>query len=125
MTDPLVHLIRNSLDHGIESPDERVACGKEEEGHIILAAHQLEDQVVIEVRDDGRGIDVEKVKQKAYEKGLIDEESLGKLSNEQALDLIFAPGLSTAKKGYRCFRKGSGHGCCSCHGGRGWWQCED
>ncbi len=98
MTDPLVHLVRNSLDHGIESPEERKTFGKPEEGHIILAAHQLDDQVVIEVKDDGRGIDVDKVKQKAYEKGIIDENALEKLSHEKALELIFAPGLSTAKK---------------------------
>ena len=98
MADPLVHIIRNSIDHGIESPEERVAKGKPEEGHIILSAFQLEDQVVIEVKDDGRGIDVEAVKRKAYEKGLVDEETLEKMSFQEALELIFLPGLSTAKE---------------------------
>ncbi len=98
MADPLVHLIRNSIDHGIETPEERISLGKPEEGTVLLSATQLEDQVVIEVKDDGRGIDVEKVKRKAYEKGLIDEETLEKLSFQEALELIFAPGLSTAEE---------------------------
>ncbi len=98
MADPLVHLIRNSVDHGIEPPEERVTKGKLQEGHVILSASQLEDQVLIEVRDDGKGIDVKTVKQKAYEKGLIDEETLEKMTPQEALELIFAPGLSTAKE---------------------------
>jgi len=98
MAEPLVHLIRNSLDHGLEPPEERTKAGKPEQGHIYLRAKHLEDQIVIEVNDDGRGIDVETVKQKAYEKGLIDEETLESISHQDALQLIFAPGLSTAKE---------------------------
>ncbi len=96
LAEPLVHLIRNSIDHGIESPEERKAKGKPENGTIVLRALQLEDQILIEVEDDGRGISIEKVKRKAYEKGLISEEELERLSEEQALQLLFAPGFSTA-----------------------------
>jgi two-component system chemotaxis sensor kinase CheA len=95
LADPLIHIIRNSLDHGIEPPEERVAKGKPEIGTIILRAKQEADQVVIEVVDDGRGIDPEKVKLKAYEKGLISEEQFEKMKDTEALNLIFLPGLST------------------------------
>ena len=98
MAEPLVHLIRNSLDHGLEPPEERTKAGKPEQGHIYLRAKHLEDQIVIEVSDDGRGINVEAVKQKAYEKGLIDEETMENISDQDALQLIFAPGLSTARE---------------------------
>ncbi len=98
LAEPLVHLIRNSIDHGIEPPDERKSLGKPEKGTITLRAIPLEDQVIIEVIDDGKGIDVEKVKQKAYEKGLITEEELDTISDHDALQYIFAPGLSTAEK---------------------------
>jgi two-component system chemotaxis sensor kinase CheA len=95
LADPLIHIIRNSLDHGIEPPEERVAKGKPEIGTIILRAKQEADQVVIEVIDDGRGIDPEKVKLKAYEKGLISEEQFEKMKDTEALNLIFLPGFST------------------------------
>jgi len=95
LADPLIHIIRNSLDHGIELPEERVAKGKPEIGTIILRAKQEADQVVIEVIDDGRGIDPEKVKLKAYEKGLISEEQFEKMKDTEALNLIFLPGFST------------------------------
>ncbi len=98
LAEPLVHLIRNSIDHGIEMPEDRKAKGKPEKGTIVLRALQLEDQILIEVEDDGRGISIEKVKQKAYEKGLVSEEELDKLSEEQALQLLFAPGFSTAEQ---------------------------
>ncbi|WP_457571854.1 chemotaxis protein CheW [Desulfovulcanus sp.] len=98
MAEPLIHLIRNSLDHGLETPETRKQAGKPEEGHLYLTAKHLEDQIIIEVRDDGRGIDVQAVKQKAYEKGIIDEETLESLSHQDALQLIFAPGLSTARE---------------------------
>ncbi|WP_028841298.1 chemotaxis protein CheA [Thermodesulfobacterium hveragerdense] len=95
LADPFIHLVRNSLDHGIEPPEERIAKGKPEIGTIILRAKQEADRVVIQVEDDGRGIDPQKVKQKAYEKGLISEEELEKLKDEEALNLIFLPGFST------------------------------
>ncbi|MDQ7033146.1 MAG: chemotaxis protein CheA [Desulfonauticus sp.] len=98
LAEPMVHLIRNSIDHGIESPEERKDRGKPETGTIILRATQLDDQILVEIIDDGRGIDPEKVKRKAYEKGLISEEDLDKMSDEQALQLILAPGFSTAEQ---------------------------
>ncbi len=94
ISDPLMHIIRNSIDHGIETPEERMKRGKEEKGIIRLASCQKGNHVVIEVRDDGRGVDTEKVKHKAVEAGHIrDGESL---SDKEALDLLFLPGLSTA-----------------------------
>lgn len=93
--DPLVHIIRNSIDHGIENPHERLAKGKPKEGKIIISAYQKGTQIVIEVSDDGRGIDVESVKKKALTKGLITEEDFNRMSDESAINLIFMPGFST------------------------------
>lgn len=95
LSDPLMHIIRNSIDHGIESPEDRRAQGKPEKGLICLSAAQKGNHVVIEVRDDGRGIDPEKVRRKAVERGLIPETA--KLSREQVYDLLFMPGFSTAE----------------------------
>ncbi|GAA4948772.1 chemotaxis protein CheA [Actinoplanes utahensis] len=94
--DPLVHLVRNSLDHGIEPSDERVAAGKAPAARLTLAAVADGDAVIVEVSDDGRGVDPERVKRKAYEKGLISEEELETLSDSEAVDLVFRPGFSTA-----------------------------
>ena len=94
--DPLIHLIRNSLDHGIEPPDERIAARKAATGTIRLTASQEADCVVIEVADDGRGIDPERMKTKALEKGMIDAERAAALSDDEAVQLIFLPGFSTA-----------------------------
>ncbi|WIM95323.1 chemotaxis protein CheA [Actinoplanes oblitus] len=94
--DPLVHLVRNSLDHGIETSDERVAAGKPPAARLTLAAVADGDAVLVEVSDDGRGVDPERVKRKAYEKGLISEEELESLSDSDAVDLVFRPGFSTA-----------------------------
>ncbi|MGV1099551.1 chemotaxis protein CheA [Thiovibrio sp. JS02] len=93
--DPLVHLIRNSIDHGIESPEERLKAGKPRKGTITLAAGHSGANVVITVSDDGKGLDAEKIRQKALEKGLIraDED----LSQQDICNTIFMPGLSTAK----------------------------
>ncbi len=96
LAEPLVHLIRNAVDHGIEPPGEREAQGKPSHGTIRLRAVQRDDQVVIEVSDDGRGIDPDAVKRKAYERGLIDEERLETLGEQEALQLVFLPGFSTA-----------------------------
>jgi two-component system chemotaxis sensor kinase CheA len=95
VSDPLMHIIRNAVDHGIESPIERIRTGKEEKGTIKLSSYQKGNHVVIEVEDDGRGIDLEKVKRKALEKGLI--KSLEAVSDRDAVDLIFLPGLSTSE----------------------------
>lgn len=93
--DPMVHIIRNSIDHGIESPDERVAKGKPKKGRIIISAYQKGTLIVIEVSDDGKGIDLEVVKRKAVNKGLITEDEAQRMSDENAVNLIFLPGFST------------------------------
>ncbi len=96
--EPLIHLVRNSLDHGLESPEDREAAGKPREGTIEIVATQREDHVTLEIRDDGRGIDPEVIKRKAWQKGLIDEGQLESMSDHEALQLIFAPGFSTAEQ---------------------------
>lgn len=95
--DPLTHLIRNSADHGLEMPEERVKAGKSRIGTIKLDAYYEENSVVISIKDDGKGIDVNAVKSKSIEKGLITAEDAEKLSKQALLNLIFAPGLSTAQ----------------------------
>ncbi|GEN33611.1 chemotaxis protein CheA [Aneurinibacillus danicus] len=96
--DPLVHLLRNSIDHGIESAEERLAAGKPEEGLVQLKAYHSGNHVFIEVRDDGKGINREKVLKKAIERGIITEQAASALSNKQIDELLFASGLSTADK---------------------------
>jgi two-component system chemotaxis sensor kinase CheA len=96
IADPLVHMVRNALDHGIEPPAERVASGKPETGSLSLKAYHQGSHLVIELQDDGRGIDPEKILRKAKEKGIV--AATASLSREQILDLIFAPGFSTAEK---------------------------
>ncbi len=96
INDPLVHLIRNSLDHGIEMPAERIAAGKPEMGTIELKAYHRGGHIVIEIVDDGRGMDKAKLLAKAIEKGLVDEATI--MSDKQILELIFMPGFSTAEK---------------------------
>lgn len=98
MKDPLMHLLRNCVDHGIESVDERSAQGKEVLGKIILSAYHEGSQVVISVADDGRGIDKESVKKKAASKGLILPEHIGGLTDEQVFGLLFLPGFSTSEE---------------------------
>lgn len=95
--DPLTHLVRNAIDHGIEPPEVRVQIGKPQEGTLILRAYQEGGQVVIEVEDDGKGIDVEKIRQKAIEKGLLSYEEAISSSEKELLSLIFKPGFSTAE----------------------------
>jgi len=96
--DPLTHAVRNSIDHGVETPDERVAAGKPAEGTLRLRAYQEGGHVVIEVADDGKGIDPKKIAGKAVEKGLISQERAAALSETEILQLIFLPGFSTAEK---------------------------
>ncbi len=98
LEDPLIHLVRNALDHGIEPPEERVAKGKPEVGTIRLFAYHEGDHIVVGIQDDGRGIDPEKVKKKALEKGLITPEQAAQMSDKEAYELIFLPGFSTADK---------------------------
>ncbi|MGH2859956.1 MAG: chemotaxis protein CheW [Solirubrobacteraceae bacterium] len=95
--DPLVHLVRNSLDHGIEPPDVREAAGKPRTGTLTIAARHAGGSVVIEVRDDGRGVDPQAVAGKALERGLIDTETAKHIDTKQAIELLFAPGFSTAE----------------------------
>jgi len=96
--DPLMHLLRNSADHGLESAEVRAKRGKPEVGSIFLDAYQDGNNVIIEVRDDGNGIDVEAVKAKALEKGKITEEQAAVMSEKEAIDLLFQPSFSTAKQ---------------------------
>ena len=93
--DPLIHIIRNSIDHGIEHTDERIAKGKHAKGRIIISAYQKGTQIVIEVSDDGKGIDVEAVKRNALAQGIVTEEEVQKMPDETAINLIFLPGFST------------------------------
>ncbi len=97
MSDPLIHLLRNAVDHGIESPEERLAAGKTERGIILLNARHEQGRILVTVEDDGRGIDLEGVKAKAIEKGLISKAEADAMDADQALELIFVPGLSTAR----------------------------
>ena len=96
--DPLLHLLRNAADHGLESNEERIAAGKPEVGSVFLNAYQEGNNVVIEVRDDGKGIDAEKIKQKAIEKGTITAEQAEAMTDKEIIDLLFRPSFSTAEK---------------------------
>jgi two-component system chemotaxis sensor kinase CheA len=95
--DPLVHLVRNSLDHGLEPVEERLAAGKPEVGTLEISARHAGGSVVIEVRDDGRGINPEAVARKAVERGLIDSAAATEITMKAAVELLFAPGFSTAE----------------------------
>ncbi|HHV61027.1 MAG TPA: chemotaxis protein CheA [Firmicutes bacterium] len=96
--DPLIHLLRNAVDHGIEPPEERVRAGKSPSGTIRLSACHRENQIFITVSDDGAGIDPARVQESAIRKGLISPEVAARMSRDEALELIFLPGLSTARK---------------------------
>ena len=96
--DPLTHIVRNSVDHGVETAQERVSKGKPAEGRLLLRAYHEGGQVNIEIADDGGGIRIDKVKAKAVEKGLITAEHAGRMTEREALNLIFLPGFSTAAK---------------------------
>jgi len=96
--DPLIHLIRNALDHGLETPDERLAAGKERCGTVVLSAAHEGNQIVISIKDNGRGIDPERISRKALEKGLVTEEQLALMGTREILDLLFLPGFSTKEQ---------------------------
>ena len=96
LTDPLMHIIRNSLDHGIEMPEDRIKAGKSDTGTISISAEQANGQMIITIEDDGKGVDSEKIAQKALEKGQIDEHQYSSMSNNEKALLIFGAGLSTA-----------------------------
>lgn len=96
LADPLVHLVRNSIDHGLEKPEERIAAGKDAKGKVLLSAHQTGGEVIITIKDDGRGINRERVRAKAEASGLIQPGQA--LSDPELLQLIFQPGFSTAQQ---------------------------
>lgn len=96
--DPLIHLIRNAMDHGLETPDERLVAGKSKMGTLILAAAHEGNQIIISIKDDGKGLDPDKIGRKALEKGLITDDQLASMMPREILDLIFLPGFSTKEK---------------------------
>jgi len=98
INDPLIHLVRNAIDHGIEPPEERRAAGKPERGTVTLNAWHEQGRIILTVSDDGRGIDPAVLRKKVVQKGLMSAEEAAALSDEQAVDLIFLPGFSTAEK---------------------------
>lgn len=95
LADPLVHLVRNAVDHGVESPDERVAAGKSRTGTVVLSAEQEGDHILLTIEDDGKGMDPEVLRRKAVEKGMMDEDAAARLDDRACFNLIFAPGFST------------------------------
>ena len=94
--DPLLHILRNSIDHGIELPDQRVAAGKEPSGRVVVSARHQENHIVIEIEDDGKGIDIERVREKAVQSGFVSREAADRLTEKECLQFIFTSGLSTA-----------------------------
>jgi len=96
LSDPIIHLIRNGIDHGLETPEKRLAAGKPVQGRLTLSARQDGGWVVIEVTDDGSGIPLDAVREKAVKKGVISEEKAAAMSDQEAIDLIFLPGFSTS-----------------------------
>ena len=98
INDPLIHLLRNSVDHGIETPQERLAAGKPERGTLMLTARHEQGRIILTVEDDGGGISAAKLRKSAVQKGLITEEAAALLTEEQSIDLMFMAGLSTAQK---------------------------
>jgi two-component system chemotaxis sensor kinase CheA len=95
LNDPLVHLVRNAVDHGIELPEERLAAGKPAKAEVHLTAEQVGDHILIEIQDDGKGMNADALRRKAIDKGLIDAETANALDEKQCLQLIFLPGFST------------------------------
>ncbi|MBQ1783388.1 MAG: chemotaxis protein CheA [Gammaproteobacteria bacterium] len=98
LADPLVHLVRNSVDHGIEMPDIRLASGKTRVGTVRLSASQEGDHILLKISDDGAGMDPEKLKNIAVDRGVLDAEQAARMSDQDAFNLIFAPGFSTKKE---------------------------
>ncbi|MHB1756990.1 MAG: chemotaxis protein CheA [Leptospirillum sp.] len=96
--DPLVHIIRNAIDHGLEMPEERLAAGKSTEGVVRISAYQEGNSIVIEISDDGHGVNVDRVRRKAIERNLISAADADRMTTEELVNLIFLPGFSTAEK---------------------------
>lgn len=97
ITDPLLHILRNCVDHGIETIFERKSLGKPESGYIRLTSYHIGEQIAIKIEDDGKGIDLERLKSKAVENGILTQEEANEISDDKAIDLLGTPGLSTAK----------------------------
>lgn len=95
LADPLIHLVRNAVDHGIESPENRAAVGKPREGHVLLSAEQEGDHILLIIQDDGAGMDPDKLRSLAVDRGLLDEEAARRISDQEAFNLIFHAGFST------------------------------
>jgi len=95
LADPLVHLVRNAVDHGIESPDDRAAVGKPREGQVVLTASQEGDHIMLSIKDDGKGMNADHLRKIVVDKGLMDEESAARLDDKECYNLIFMPGFST------------------------------
>jgi two-component system chemotaxis sensor kinase CheA len=95
LADPLVHLVRNAVDHGIETPEEREASGKQRGGKVVLSAEQEGDHILLSISDDGKGMDADQLRAKAVEKGLLDKDAADRLNEFECYNLIFAPGFST------------------------------
>ena len=106
--EPLIHILKNSIDHGIEPPEERLTIGKSEEGNIKIHVKKEGKYIVISITDDGKGINIEKVKEKAINKGLVTQDQIKFMSNEEIFSFIFTPGLSTADE--VDFQRGRGMG---------------
>ena len=98
LADPLVHLVRNSVDHGVEMPDDREKKGKPRVGTVILSAEQEGDHILLKIQDDGAGMDPDKLRAKAVEKGLMDQDAADRLTDTECFNLIFAPGFSTKEQ---------------------------
>jgi len=98
LADPLVHLVRNAVDHGVEMPDDREAIGKTRSGTVVLAAEQEGDHILLSIEDDGKGLDANALRQSVVSKGLMDEEAARRLEEHECFNLIFMPGFSTKEE---------------------------
>jgi len=98
LADPLVHLVRNSVDHGIEMPDERIAAGKDKQGTVTLSASQEGDHILLTIDDDGKGMDADVLRNIAVERGMFDKDAASRIDDHEAYNLIFEPGFSTKKE---------------------------
>ncbi|MCI5119600.1 MAG: chemotaxis protein CheA, partial [Candidatus Electrothrix sp. AUS4] len=108
ISDPLIHIIRNSVDHGIETVEERLRVGKPAQGTLVLEAFHESDHIVLEITDDGRGIDTARIRKKALEKGLVRKEELERMTDQELTRLIMLPGFSTAEKATKTSGRGVG-----------------
>src|SRR5260221_2950916 len=106
--DPLTHLVRNSVDHGIELPDDRAKAGKDRSGRLILRAFHESGQVNIEISDDGAGLNVDRIRRKAVERAMITAEQAARITDREIFNLIFLPGFSTAEKVTNVYGRGVG-----------------